>query len=555
MANGADLKCTFEFRSDELVCYSDSFGRSAEAKIDRAGLTWRTIAVLAEWVRDYDDLVWRPQLEVLGSHLYDLLSPGDVGTQFDESYKAFKRMQSAGRVRLELCFHPEAEGLARLPWEFLYLPGLPGRPGGFFLAGEKSHLVLTRKVPRDFVVTSVDPARRPLRVLVAACRYVPEARSQVEQIKSTISSLGKPGDVDLTSLEDPTFDELSEAVANIRPHVLHVIAHGKPGGLLMKAQVDANAVIASQALGKAPPADEETIDASDVKSMFDTRPPHLVVLHACNGDAPRPVIRDDAPAFTLLFSTAREIAYAGVPAVVAMQYPISVDHALIFVKEFYEALMGGATVSDATKKGRTTLASIRQKSNDRPDSPARIWATRLFGAPVVYIQDDKRLIAEPEQVRASAMDRFAGPLGMARSPAVTARRAEGPGGSRDQTSPSRRQRRCSKCGIGNNPANADCWKCGAPLGTCSYCGHVYDDPQSDECPRCGLPLWLDRNDGGANVGASAGVGAGAGGASIDGASADTADGGDRQISLGTQDPSSAGPPGPTPGILPRSAAG
>ncbi len=547
MANGADLRCTVEFKSDELVSYSDTMRRSAEEKVDPAGLTWRTIAVLAQLVRNHDALIQRKELEVLGSHLYHLLFGGHIGKQFTESYEAFKDQGSPGQVRLELCFHPAAEDLAGLPWEFLYLPGWPG---GFFLAGENNGLVLTRLVPRDPAMRQVEVVRRP-KVLVAACHHVPAARTQVEQIKGTISSLSAPDDIEeLPSLDDPTFEELSDALQTHRPNVLHLIAHGEPGGLIMRLPVDPAAALASQARGEAPPPDQEVIDASMLKSMFETHRPHLVLLHACDGDAPRPVAtRDDAPAFTVLFTTAREIAYAGVPAVVAMQYPIMVDHAMIFVKEFYQALVSGKSVSDATKEGRRKLANTRsaitgqatagQATAGQVAAVRTNWATRLFGAPVVYAQQDVQLMAEREPVRVLRRDPLSGAAIVVG--ASMARRPEGSGTSREQPSPTRRRRRCSECGVGNNPANTVCWQCGASLGVCAYCHHVYEDPQTDEtCGTCGLTLWLDADSGGRNAEAGEGVSVAVG---------------TRLVPPGTQEPGPGRPSGPPPGIAPRSAAG
>ncbi len=544
MANGADLRCTVEFKSDELVSYSDTMRRSAVEEVDPAGLTWRTIAVLAQLVRNHDALIQRKELEVLGSHLYQLLFGGKIGKEFTESYAAFKDQGSPGQVRLELCFHPAAEDLAGLPWEFLYLPGWPG---GFFLAGENNGLVLTRLVPCDPAMRQVEVVRQP-KVLVAACHHVPAARTQVEQIKGTISSLSTADDIEeLPALDDPTFEELSDALQTYRPNVLHLIAHGEPGGLIMKLPVDPVAALASKARGEPPPPDQEVIDASMLKSMFETHRPHLVLLHACDGDAPRPVAtRDDAPAFTVLFTTAREIAYAGVPAVVAMQYPIMVDHAMIFVKEFYQALVSGKSVSDATKEGRRKLANTRsattgQASSGQVTTVRTNWATRLFGAPVVYAQQDVQLMAEREPARAPRRELLAGAaIGMGAS---MARRPEGSGGSREQPLPTRR-RRCSDCGAGNNPTNTACWRCAASLAVCAYCHHEYEDPQTDEtCRTCGLTLWLDADSGGQYGGAGEGVSVGAG--AIGGAS--------KLVPSGMQEPGPGRPSGPPPGVLPRSA--
>ncbi len=319
----------------------------------------------------------------------------------------------------------------------------------------------------------------PLKVLVAACHHIPEARSYVEQIQDAISGLAIPGGVDLTTLDDPTFDELCDAVKDNRPHVFHLIAHGKPAGLFMKRDVSpdqarANAIL--REAGERVPADGVLVRAQAVRSMFGYHRPHLVVLHACDGDAPGPISADDAPALTQLFSTAREIAYAGVPAVVAMQYQISVDQALMFVTDFYGALAGGATVSDATKQGRTKLA---RKPPPEGQDEFQVWATRLFGAPVVYVGDDVPLIAGQEAGRAPGRQTSLG--------------APRPGASGGQGTP--RLRRCSSCGTGNNPARGHCRQCGASLRVCAICGYEYDDPQKDEYCACGVSLWLDSGGG------------------------------------------------------------
>src|ERR1035441_3503213 len=93
-AGDPDLQCTFRFVSNERISYEDSYGRNATAEIDRGGLSWRTIAVLASWVRDHDDYVRRIELEILGSHLYNLLFADAVGAEFEESYKAFDTVET-----------------------------------------------------------------------------------------------------------------------------------------------------------------------------------------------------------------------------------------------------------------------------------------------------------------------------------------------------------------------------------------------------------------------------------------------------------------------------
>src|ERR1700693_6620344 len=142
-----DIVCRISFEPGHRIHYSDDYRRKAEGRIDTASLSWRTVGVLAKWVRDYGDRITRDELELLGRHLYYLLFASPVGEEFSESFKVFGSLNTDAsatykpRFRVELSFSPEALELANLPWEFLYIP--QDEITGFFLAGERHDLVVT----------------------------------------------------------------------------------------------------------------------------------------------------------------------------------------------------------------------------------------------------------------------------------------------------------------------------------------------------------------------------------------------------------------------------
>jgi hypothetical protein len=77
-----------------------------------------------------------------------------------------------------------------------------------------------------------------------------------------------------------------------------------------------------------------------------------------------------------------------IPAVVAMQYNISVDDAGLFAKTFYEELGQGCDVAEAVRAGREALGTLFHPFYHHP----------RFGTPVVYLQTDKPIvIAQPEE--------------------------------------------------------------------------------------------------------------------------------------------------------------
>lgn len=89
-------------------------------------------------------------------------------------------------------------------------------------------------------------------------------------------------------------------------------------------------------------------------------------------------------------SCALELVRSDIPAVVAMQYNISVDDAGLFAKTFYEELGQGRDVAEAVRAGREALGTLVHPFYQHP----------RFGTPVVYLQTDKPIVVpqheEPE---------------------------------------------------------------------------------------------------------------------------------------------------------------
>jgi CHAT domain-containing protein len=144
--------------------------------------------------------------------------------------------------------------------------------------------------------------------------------------------------------------------------VFHFIGHGgfdknKNEGFLLFRETDG--------------AGGEPIYASDLRNLLgDPWAPQLVVLNSCSGAQG---IGGD-----LFSSTAALLSLGDIPAVVAMQFPITDRGALAFSKQFYNYLGQGASVQEATRKSRQFL-KMRQSIE---------WVT-----PVLYLRSpDGRLV-------------------------------------------------------------------------------------------------------------------------------------------------------------------
>ncbi|HEX6558552.1 MAG TPA: CHAT domain-containing protein, partial [Longimicrobiales bacterium] len=177
--------------------------------------------------------------------------------------------------------------------------------------------------------------------------------------------------VRIAKLENPTYAQLRKAIDGDwkqddaifgAPDILHFIGHGKEGSLAL--------MMSSDEADYDDTSNEEQFrwaEADQVRKLFTKHRPRLVFLHACKGAASTSV-----ESFN---STARELVYEGIAAVVAMQYNISNTDAGLFARKFYEELGKGTDIDESVKIGRLALGEIY---------PA--WAHPRFGTPVVYVQ-------------------------------------------------------------------------------------------------------------------------------------------------------------------------
>ncbi|OLF18200.1 CHAT domain-containing protein [Actinophytocola xanthii] len=455
-----EMSCRLEFLSDDEVRYRDWTRREAVGRIDRTGLLWRTTEWLCAYLAEGGDCT-RTEIELLGRHLYELAfdrTPRDgrdsVRRGFEASFDAFGplREDRANRMRIDLVFHQSAERVCRLPWEFLFKPDDTG--GGLFLAGW-SRLVLTRHVPEHVPAAGVPGDR--LAILAAYCH--PEDHATISSGKVVLDALGDlatAGTVVVESADNPTYEELRERYARVRPQVLHVIAHGEEDGVIVRrpqAEIDRDESLRRAAVragdeDPGPVRRSRTVSADDLIAMFGDDPPELVFLQACKGDA---------GARQGMFSTAQRLVRGRVAAVVAMQYAIVDQDAQQFADHFYRRIREGRSIGDAVTAGRRALG---QRTGGRVH-----WDDRAFGTPVLYLQRDSDgpLLRRPdgERVHAAALSR------------PETRRAV-PGGSVE----------CPSCQAVTT--GFYCTACGAPV-QCRECANPVP-AAANFCGQCGHPV-------------------------------------------------------------------
>ena len=246
---------------------------------------------------------------------------------------------------------------------------------------QKASLVLSRYVAPRSGLERVD-SEDELRIgLVFANPSDPDLGViDATKLIGKIEGLDKLAGIVVRRPEQSTPGDLTAFLKEFQPQVLHFIGHGG----LERGEEEAKIVLVNDQGGSIDVPDYKLADSFEDAGHC----PAIVVL-----DLPDPVGGED----DLERNTARlgpRLIAAGVPAVVAMQYPFPADAACRFSIGFYEALAEGDEIDVAVTKGR--IAYQRKV--------AQATETRMIGTPVLYAQSHaavKRAVAgrddEPDE--------------------------------------------------------------------------------------------------------------------------------------------------------------
>lgn len=294
----------------------------------------------------------------IGVSLYQSLFQGAIAGILART-EGLAANRSDGGVRIRMNFNLLEGGtaaLAALPWELMRKPGETDP----LLVSTQTVLVRSLDVNR---VVAPRPIEGPLRVLLIRANPKGTAALDLsregELIGRSLSEL--PGVV--VDEVDPVEDKIFSQLANAAYHVVHYMGHGDfaatKGGMLLLEDDAGNAVPTS---------------AKAFAHLLRDEPLRLVFLNACDTGA-TPQSADLHP----FAGVAAALVGNGVPAVVAMQFPITDRAALTFSKVFYARIAAGDAVDVAVAQGRSALylAAVRAGGDD----DAGEWAT-----PVLYMR-------------------------------------------------------------------------------------------------------------------------------------------------------------------------
>lgn len=299
----------------------------------------------------------------LGSRLYSFLFSGTIGAFYKKTLA--EASQAAEHVRIKLRIEGIRE-LASLPWEALYDP-----KSGIFISAYL-RTVFTRSVqseevnsraPKQLNILGMISGPRTFRGVGLAPLDVDQERSKMELALDPLKAAKK---ATLSWTMSGSYRELRRRLNNSTDQmepwtVFHFIGHGdfdekKRQGYLIFEEIGGS-------------AGEARYPDSLVPLLTDAGGPQLVVLNSCNGAR--------SAGGDLFSSTAAALALAGVPAVIAMQFPVSDEMAIKFSGYLYEHLAENYLVQQAVAQTRIDL---------RHDQISE-WIS-----PVLYMQSDGRLL-------------------------------------------------------------------------------------------------------------------------------------------------------------------
>lgn len=282
----------------------------------------------------------------LGQQLFDTVFTGDIRNNFERSLERAKSKKKGLRLCLRLDTVSE---IADWPWEYLH-------DYGSFLADD----------PYVSIVRYLDLPNRPERlpiestlnilVIIAAPSDNTErldVKKEQERIKLALKELVQAKRVTIDWLEPATVENLREKLALRQYHILHFMGHGgfdpnkKEGYLLF---VDAN---------RQP---RQVFSEDLVPLLYRYESLRLCVLNSCESG------RSGIRAFD---GVAQRLTRIGIHAVVAMQFQIYDDTAVIFTEGFYNTLAQEYHVDAA-------VYSARQLIKARKGSDQNEWGTPVL---------------------------------------------------------------------------------------------------------------------------------------------------------------------------------
>jgi CHAT domain/SIR2-like domain len=274
---------------------------------------------------------------MFGGGLFTALFSGQVLGLYRDAL-AHARREDRG-VRLTLCLSASPE-LIDVPWEYLF------DDPDFLAVSAFTPVVRYLDLPRAHRPLSVAPPLRLLGVISSPAEYERlDVERERDNLERALSGLTETGAVELQWLERPTLGALLKTLQVESFHGLHYIGHGT-----FDRGAERGVLLFENDEGWAQPVSGDKLGMI----LHDFSSLRLAVLNACEGAR---TARTDPFA-----GVAGSLVQRDIPAVVAMQFEISDEAAIVFSRGFYEPLAAGSPVDESLAAAR--LAMLAERSDD-----------------------------------------------------------------------------------------------------------------------------------------------------------------------------------------------
>ncbi len=291
----------------------------------------------------------RLSLRRLAAGLFQALFPDKIRQLYERS----RGLAAPRGLRLKLQLDPREPRLApliALPWELLLNDETQE-----FLSLRRSHsLVRHLEVPQPIGALAL-PERLRILVIVsnpsdAGALDVDRERHHLEEIRERDRRL------DFVFLDDANLEAVRQALVDRPFHVLHYMGHGD-----FDPATGEGRLIFETPEGRAEALSGEAV----ARTLSDAASLRLVVLNACQSGSSR-----GHGGRNPFAGVAAGLILGGLPAVVAMQFPISDRAAIAFSRAFYRRIAAGDPVDAAVVEGRQGIHATDPRTLE--------WATPVL---------------------------------------------------------------------------------------------------------------------------------------------------------------------------------
>jgi hypothetical protein len=271
-------------------------------------------------------------LKQVGGKLFDAVFRDEVLVSYRRSRDAADRESKGLRIRLRLNDVPE---LADLPWEYLYDTSRQS----FLALSKETPIVRFLELPEPVEPLIAPSPLNLLAVLSSPSDYdALDVEGEWARMLDATQALRAENRITLERLPSPTLDALREQLRRKDYHILHFIGHGE-----FDAATQEGALVFQNADGTGRAVRDELI----ATLLHDSDSLRVVVLNACEGAR--------VSAHNPFTGVAPHLIRKGIPAVIAMQFPISDPAAIQFSTDVYRTLADGYPIDAAVNEARRAI--------------------------------------------------------------------------------------------------------------------------------------------------------------------------------------------------------